>query len=180
MGFAVPIAPMSRRALRASKKQADRPAAPVVPVEAGPTLDDATSALVEERAAFQREREEWRQEQLGWQRQREAAAALPPSFMQDTIKLVQQDVVSALVDFREQLQRQMREEMQGFRDEIQEQVQELMKLDRPELPPSPLPSDKRSGGARGKGKALSSGKSPAHKKQQVGGGEMHHSGAMED
>jgi len=180
VGFAVPIAPMSRRALRASKKQADRPAAPVVPVEAGPTLDDATSALVEERAAFQREREEWRQEQLGWQRQREAAAALPPSFMQDTIKLVQQAVVSALVDFREQLQRQMREEMQGFRDEIQEQVQELMKLDRPELPPSPLPSDKRSGGARGKGKALSSGKSPAHKKQQVGGGEMHPSGAMED
>ena len=99
-----PIVPLSRRTQRASRKQANHP-----PVEAGPTLDEATSALVEERAAFQKEREEWRQERLGWQRQQEAAAALPPSFMQDTIKLVQQAVVSALVDFREQLQRQMRE-----------------------------------------------------------------------
>jgi hypothetical protein len=136
--------------------------------------------LVEERAAFQKEREEWRQERLGWQRQQEAAAALPPSFMQDTIKLVQQAVVSALVDFREQLQRQMREEMQGFRGEIEEQVQELMKVDRPELPSSPLPSDKHLSRAKGKGKALSSVKSPAHKKQQVGGSETHPSGAMED
>ena len=66
-----------------------------------PPKPTALQTLPCDEATFQREREEWHQK-----RQREVAAALPRSIMQDTMKLVQQPGVSALVDFREQLQRQ--------------------------------------------------------------------------